>query len=624
MKINIYGGGLSGLTVAFELMDKGHEITIYEKEAIVGGMSKSKYKNGMPTEHSWRGYGPFYHNMFDILKRIEVTNDCNNIEGLNLYTKSEISKHNTRDSLWCYYKGDVYDLTSFVNKHPGGSIILKAGGQDLEKVWEEMGVLWHLENNMVKKHLDEMKIGKLREDFDIRVNTAEKNLVNIDFNLLFQEKKTKNYGKNFKVSDILKITYSLSKFVFSNNRSKGDYIKLVKPQIMNNLSKEAQIYIFDFLSGPGYGFDINSISRGHICLFSYYNIISKLKGDFKWSVSNKPTNETFINDMVKTIKENGVTVNLNSKLEKINILNEKVDNCIVNGVKCHGDIHVFCLDPFSFSDILSKSNIDNTYYDKLNTVNNQISFRIGLNKEIRLSPDDKKNVDGFVLVDSAYNITFHSQTDTWCDKKYMENNKGIKTLWSGTIIQPFRKGNKYSRSALGLTVDKLKEEIIYDFVNSKDLKDIISNLNNGHNFSNDDIIWFEIYDDWYYNKDIGRLETRNKKWVNNIYNENYRPDGLKQFNNMYIGGAHTRTSVNIWSMEGAIESGKMIAKDIMGPDGDKIYHYKHGKDPLSRILGILDDVLYYFGLPHIVDVIIFIIFIIIFLLVLRKIIAYRV
>ena len=72
-------------------------------------------------------------------------------------------------------------------------------------------------------------------------------------------------------------------------------------------------------------------------------------------------------------------------------------------------------------------------------------------------------------------------------------------------------------------------------MNSKDLKDLIEKLNNGHKFSNDDIIWFEIYDDWYYNKDIGRLETRNKKWVNNIYNENYRPDGLKQFNNMYIG-----------------------------------------------------------------------------------------
>ena len=28
----------------------------------------------IPTEHSWRGYGPFYYNTFDILKQIPVEN----------------------------------------------------------------------------------------------------------------------------------------------------------------------------------------------------------------------------------------------------------------------------------------------------------------------------------------------------------------------------------------------------------------------------------------------------------------------------------------------------------------------------------------------------------------------
>ena len=71
MLINIYGGGISGLTVAHELIEKGFKVNVYEKDLEVGGMAKSKRdKNNVPTEHSWRGYGPFYFNTFELLKRI--------------------------------------------------------------------------------------------------------------------------------------------------------------------------------------------------------------------------------------------------------------------------------------------------------------------------------------------------------------------------------------------------------------------------------------------------------------------------------------------------------------------------------------------------------------------------
>ena len=45
VKINIYGGGLSGLSTAFELSKYDFDITIYEQEEINGGFAKSKYIN---------------------------------------------------------------------------------------------------------------------------------------------------------------------------------------------------------------------------------------------------------------------------------------------------------------------------------------------------------------------------------------------------------------------------------------------------------------------------------------------------------------------------------------------------------------------------------------------------
>ena len=42
------------------------------------------------------------------------------IEGLPVYTLDEVSKHvEAKDGIWITYKNGVYDVTSFINQHPG-------------------------------------------------------------------------------------------------------------------------------------------------------------------------------------------------------------------------------------------------------------------------------------------------------------------------------------------------------------------------------------------------------------------------------------------------------------------------------------------------------------------------
>lgn len=45
-------------------------------------------------------------------------------------TSQEVSQHNTKDDCWTIISGNVYDITSYVSKHPGGSVIQKACGID--------------------------------------------------------------------------------------------------------------------------------------------------------------------------------------------------------------------------------------------------------------------------------------------------------------------------------------------------------------------------------------------------------------------------------------------------------------------------------------------------------------
>ena len=138
VKVCVVGAGLSGLTVAHELIEKDLKLMYMKKHHTAGGMARSeREKHNVPTEHSWRGYGPFYYNVFDIMKRIPIIeNFGNNIT---------------------FYKGEKYDLTPYINKHPGGSIIKNAIGKNVEEVWEQYGVKWHLKKQSCNEAFKRIK-----------------------------------------------------------------------------------------------------------------------------------------------------------------------------------------------------------------------------------------------------------------------------------------------------------------------------------------------------------------------------------------------------------------------------------------------------------------------------------
>jgi L-lactate dehydrogenase (cytochrome) len=61
----------------------------------------------------------------------------------------EVEKHRTRRSCWTIIGQTVYDITDFLDKHPGGaSVLLQYAGNDATKAFESIH-----EADLITRHL---------------------------------------------------------------------------------------------------------------------------------------------------------------------------------------------------------------------------------------------------------------------------------------------------------------------------------------------------------------------------------------------------------------------------------------------------------------------------------------
>ena len=599
--IVIVGAGISGLICAIELAKKGCKVVIYEKDKIAGGMAKSHridevmssegVAKNIPTEHSWRGFMSFYHNTFDILKQLK----CNQIEHYTndeiLYTIDDVKLHNKPEDAWVIFRGYVYDVTYFINEHPGGSLINLTLGQDVENIWKKYFMSWHLNNNEVMEKLTKNKIGKLQitEKF-----TCKSTLRPIEMDKLYNQQKKHSKINEFKQN--IHVIYQFAKFFCGNLRNTSFY----SIPLLNMIKPKSYLYdhFITYVTGPGLGFDFNNASIGHM-YFYLTNYIKHLFDKNPWYVTDRPTNEALIDPLVELVKSYDVEINYESTLKKINVdENNKIQSVIINDSIICADEFVLAINPNMINDVFINSNQNNQFdqlieqHNKLKITNNQISFRLGFNKKIKF---DKLN-HGYVLMDSVNNITFYRQDN------FIENDK-IKSLWSGTCVQVYNNI---------MTKEQFIDNIINQFLECTDLqKQILKN--NGFCLTKNNIIYNELFDEW--TEENNKLVSTYPKFVNTFFNESYKPDQITKFDNLYLTGAHTKTSFKIWSMESACESGKIVANILLKKYDKKLCNiYTHKPICISKI----DDILYKNGYPSIVDLIIILVLITIILYYLKK------
>jgi len=110
------------------------------------------------------------------------TNDESSINAQptdSVYTYEEVSLHHSLTDCWCVVGGVVYDVTEFLEAHPGGAeLILRQGGKDVTSVMSDDA--WHRHSKSAYALLKQYKIGVLQGSINDPLLVKDDNLPNVD------------------------------------------------------------------------------------------------------------------------------------------------------------------------------------------------------------------------------------------------------------------------------------------------------------------------------------------------------------------------------------------------------------------------------------------------------------
>ncbi|KAL2115857.1 hypothetical protein VTJ04DRAFT_10112 [Mycothermus thermophilus] len=75
-------------------------------------------------------------------------------------TYQDVAEHNTKKDLYVVIHDKVYDITKFVDEHPGGEeVLLDVAGQDATEAFEDVG-----HSDEARETLEKLQVGTLKRN----------------------------------------------------------------------------------------------------------------------------------------------------------------------------------------------------------------------------------------------------------------------------------------------------------------------------------------------------------------------------------------------------------------------------------------------------------------------------
>lgn len=136
---------------------------------LIGGLlyfvSAENEEDIISTNQSSESENSNQQNQIENTEQPAIPKDATTVS--NSITPSEVAVHNTEEDCWTIIDNSVYDITSYVSRHPGGNNILSACGVYATEFFygEQAGQLGgrndHSEDNQAVSQLAQFKLGDL-------------------------------------------------------------------------------------------------------------------------------------------------------------------------------------------------------------------------------------------------------------------------------------------------------------------------------------------------------------------------------------------------------------------------------------------------------------------------------
>ncbi len=528
--IVIFGAGIAGLSAAHELIQLGYNVSVYEALDQPGGFFRSTRldEDNMPTEYSWHGMGPWYHNAFDLMKKIPFNE-----------------------------KGSIYDLA-------------------------------------LSRPVD---FGIFPDNDKAR----------------FYDEGLKSIPEMFRMNkfEFIKWSYLMLKTWTSDNRSKIKYAGLNAAQAWQPLLRDKAYKTWRSCFGPWIGSDWSNVSLHTAGDFFRKQLTAKAAHRHKadqdgpawtqrtgsgWLLFTGPSSEYWFNPWIKYLTEKGVNFHWEKALTKLESDGTDIISAFCGQEKIQGDIYILAINPFITADILSKTPAlerqEELRLFKPLTQDGphiQVSFRLAFSEEIRFP----RNRTAVVVSDSEFNLTLFAEEQVW--DKEVDLGQNIKSLWTGTSCISSVPGRIYRKPVKNCLKEEFIEEIKAQILSCGALNELIKEANHGKGLKEFPIIKIEVWHEWNFFSD--GIESLQPKWVNSTHTQAYLPAQKTPVSNLFLAGAHTKTQAQVWSIEGAVESGRRAAKAIDG----KVEVLDQYRPLWIKILSKTDDFLYSVKAPQIID-----------------------
>lgn len=506
---------------------------------------------------------------------------------------------------------DVHEILS----EPGGFYRSERNQEDFmpnEYSWHGMGPWYHNTFDIMKEISFQGNRSIFEEglsrpiDFGIFPNEGDANFYRGFFTipLMF----------NLSLIEFIKSSWLMLKTWSSNLRSEQNYAMILAAKAWKPLMSQKAHQRWRASFGPWIGSDWTKVSLHTAGQFFRKQLFTKpphlhpadsegpgwMHGQRDgWLVLKGPSNEIWFSRWLDDLERRGVKFHWKSGLKKLNFQSGKISEAeLINESLIEADAYIVAINPFSAARIFSLtpelekmkelSLFQNLIQDGPHV---QVSFRIAFAEKIQF-PEKRT---GIVISDSEFNLTLFAQESAWSED--ISLGQGVKSLWTGTSCIGTVPGQLFGLPLVRCTKEQFIEEVKAQIFSCGSLDKKIRDANGGKSLKDFRIMKIEVWHEWEFLSE--GIATKQPKWVNSIHTQKFQPGQITGAPNLFLAGAHTKTQADVWSIEGAVESGRRAAKAI----DSRVQVLDQYKPKFLTLLSVVDDVFYKFYLPHVLDIV---------------------